>query len=105
MRGDRESEIGVAAGQTIPIRYHRGMAIRLHFPDPADSPTQRTPMRVRYSARPGEGIRLLYGHGPHTFTREAWAGFQAAGAWLEADSERECAVLRELLGVDISGKS
>lgn len=76
--------------------------IRMHFPNAADSPTLRTPVRVRYALeRQGDGRTvpvLRYAHGTMTLTPGAWAGFQAAGASITASSPREAQVLREALG-------
>lgn len=79
--------------------------IRMHFPDPADSPTQRTPVRIRYAMkRQPDGWtvpELLYAHGTHRLTRDAWQGFQAAGATLSASSDREARILQEVLGAKV----
>ena len=76
--------------------------IRLSFPDPADSPTQRSPLRVRYSleAKPnGWKVPVLhFAHGTHKLTADAWAGFRAAGASIDVTSDRELQVVREVLG-------
>lgn len=78
--------------------------IRLHFPDPADSPTQRTPLRVRYAIERDENGRtvpvLHFGHGTHRLTRDAWRGYRMAGAFLEVDVDREQSIVREVLGDD-----
>lgn len=78
--------------------------IRMHFPDVADSPTLRTPVRVRYAMakQPGGGTvpELLYAHGTRKLTRDAWQGFHAAGATIGASTEREARILCEVLGID-----
>lgn len=82
------------------------IVIRVHFPDPDDSPTRRSPLRVRYAiARDGTGRpapALHYAHGTQRLTREAWLGFRMAGAVLLADTDREQSVVREVLGDDYS---
>lgn len=76
--------------------------IRLHFPTPADSPTGASPLRIRYSIQ-REGGRavpvLRYAHGTRELTREAWPGFEAAGARIECDSPREAGVVAEALAL------
>lgn len=88
---------------TGPAATLRAM-IRLHFPNPDDSPTQRTPVRVRYAIeRQADGRTvpvLRYGHGTGQLSGEAWQGFRAAGATIEAGTERERGILREVLGAD-----
>lgn len=78
--------------------------IRMHFTNADDSPTNATPVRIRYSLQPdgnGNTVPVLrFGHGTDTLTREAWQGYQAAGGILEASSEREASILRQVLGVD-----
>lgn len=78
--------------------------IRMHFPDATDSPTLRTPVRIRYAmARQPNGRalpELLYAHGTRRLTRDAWQGFAAAGATLGASTEREARILCEVLGID-----
>lgn len=78
--------------------------IRMHFPDAADSPTLRTPVRIRYALakQPGGHTlpELLYAHGTRRLTRDAWQGFAAAGATLGASTEREARILCEVLGID-----
>lgn len=81
--------------------------IRLHFPNPDDSPTCRTPLRVRYALERVDGRMvpvLRFAHGTGELTTAAWAGFQAAGATLEADTERERAILAEVLGAGCIGE-
>ena len=77
--------------------------IRMTFPNPADSPTQRSPVRIRYAMARQENGRtvpeLHYAHGTHKLTRDAWQGFSAAGATLSASTEREARILREILEV------
>lgn len=76
--------------------------IRLTFPDPADSPTQRSPLRIRYAmTRNSEGRtvpELSYAHGKRKLTRDAWQGFSAAGARIGATTEREAMIVCEVLG-------
>jgi len=78
--------------------------IRLHFPDPADSPTQRTPLRIRYAIERNESGKpvpvLHFAHGMLRLSRENWRGYRMAGAFLEAESEREQSIVREVLGDD-----
>lgn len=79
--------------------------IRLTFPNPDDSPTRRSPLRIRYSMeRTATGVEpvLRYAHGTGTLTRDAWNGFRAAGATLAATSERESRILQEVLGEPVS---
>lgn len=79
--------------------------IRLTFPDPADSPTLSSPLRIRYALERqpnGSTLPVLrYAHGTHTLTPDAWEGFGAAGATLSASSEREASILRQVLGVQV----
>lgn len=79
------------------------MAIRIVFPDPADSPTGRAEIRIRYTLIPGSDaqVRLHYAHGTHTLTREAWTAFAAAGASITAGDAREKLMVRTVLGVDL----
>lgn len=77
------------------------------FPDPLDSPTQRTPVRVRWGLHRDDAGRtepvLTYRAATAVvLTREAWRGYQQAGATLTADTPREQQIVREALGVDIS---
>lgn len=78
--------------------------IRMHFPDVADSPTLRTPVRIRYAMAKQQNGRtvpeLLYAHGTRRLTRDAWQGFAAAGATIGASTEREAHILCEVLGID-----
>ena len=75
--------------------------IRIDFPTAADSPTGQTPVRIRFrmERRGGATVPVLtYQHGAAELTREAWAGFQAAGATIAAESDRERAIVAEALG-------
>lgn len=77
--------------------------IALLFPNPDDSPTRRSPLRIRYAFDQVDGRTvpvLRYGHGTGALTADAWRGYQAAGAQLQADTDRERQVLREVLGDD-----
>lgn len=78
--------------------------IRMTFPNPADSPTQRSPIRIRYAmVRQANGRtvpELHYAHGTHKLTRDAWQGFQAAGATIGASTEREALILCDVLDID-----
>lgn len=73
------------------------------FTDPKDSPTGKETVRVRYSIRdpgPAAKVVLHYSHGTRELTREAWAGFAAAGATIAATDPRERVMLQTALGVD-----
>lgn len=79
--------------------------ILMTFQNPDDSPTRRSPLRIRYALeRSATGVEpvLRYAHGTGTLTRDAWHGFQAAGATLSASTEREARVLQEALGEPVS---
>lgn len=80
------------------------IVIRIHFPDPDDSPTRRSPLRVRYTIARDEAGRMApvlhYAHGTRQLTREAWRGFRKVWAVLEASTEREQSIVREALGDD-----
>lgn len=77
------------------------MGIRITFPRPEDSPTGRSPVRVRYSIRPQPDGRsapvLLYAHGTRELTLAAWSEYQATGAIIEADTDREWQIIKEVL--------
>lgn len=80
--------------------------IRMHFPDPADSPLQRSPLRVRYAMQRQPDGRMVpvlhYGHGTRELTAAAWLGFQAAGAALTVGGPREAQIVREVLGPSVA---
>lgn len=81
------------------------MAIRMTFPNPADSPTGNAVVRVRYSVTnpgPRAVVSLRYAHGTRALTRDAWAGFAAGGATIWTDSDRERQIVREALGAWIT---
>lgn len=80
--------------------YNVSMAIRMTFPDPSDSPTGAAVIRLRYRLDP-PNVVLHYAHGTRTLTREAWDGYQAAGALLSANTPVEKNAIRTALGVDL----
>lgn len=86
---------------------HRGMAIMMTFPDPADSPTGSAAVRLRYDLpRDASGKttpRLYYRTATAVeLTRPAWHGYQAAGATITADTDHERQIVHETLGADVS---
>lgn len=58
--------------------------------------------KKNYSLRPdGHGRTapvLTYGHGQSVLTRETWAAWRMAGAVIRTESEREQAIVAEVLG-------
>lgn len=88
------------------VAYTRGMAIRMTFPNPDDSPTGAAFVRLRYGMhrRDGRTVPVLTYRSATAveLTREAWQGYKVAGATIEADTEREQHIVREALGVDVS---
>lgn len=77
----------------------------LHFRTPSDSPTGATPVRLRYRIERDAGRAapvLTYQHGAAVLSAAAFDGFEAAGAWVEADSPRELQIAREALGTRAS---
>jgi hypothetical protein len=78
--------------------------IRIHFEDPADSPNGRSPLRVRWSLQKDQAGRtvpvLQHGHGTGQIDKDTWHRLRAAGARIEADTERDQGIVREVLGAD-----
>lgn len=77
--------------------------IRVLFPNPADSPTGRTPLKLSYSLTRDDAGQvspvLRYSHGSHQVTRETWQAWQASGATIEADARGQ-SIVRQVLGLD-----
>lgn len=73
--------------------------ILLHVPNPEDSPTGKSPVRLRYAIE-REPVRpvLRYGHGTRTLSRADWLRLEQLGATIEATSPRERAIVAEVLG-------
>jgi hypothetical protein len=77
------------------------VTILITFPCPADSPTGRSPLRLRYALRRDGGrVRpvLTYAHGVCELTQETWSAWRMSGAVIAADTDREAAIVREVLG-------
>jgi len=82
------------------------MAIRMTFPNPADSPTGNAVVRVRYGMhRRNERAVPVLTYRTTTaveLTRSAWDDYRNAGATISTDSDRERQIVREALGAWIT---
>ena len=77
--------------------------IRVLFPNPADSPSGRSPLKLSYGLTRDDAGQvspeLRYSHGSRQLTRETWQAWRACGATIEADARGQ-SIVRQVLGLD-----